>query len=182
MVENVVERRSELTNPPVANIDQVTFLLAHLPTHSQQALNQHMLCRRISIAPNTYTPTPPHCFATLPPLTYPPASPRNPQKLFQRHFTAPHTQSITLICKHRLVVAVQMLLVFSLDRPPWDGQMATRFLVSAEASDLSVTVLLNKADLVTEETRAYVKKEVQPTLPHSLSPTRGGPYGSKLSS
>jgi putative ribosome biogenesis GTPase RsgA len=57
---------------------------------------------------------------------------------------------------------VQMLLVFSLDRPPWDGQMATRFLVSAEASDLSVTVLLNKADLVSEETQAYVKNEVPP--------------------
>lgn len=53
-----------------------------------------------------------------------------------------------------------MLLVFSLDKPPWDGQMATRFLVSAEASDLDVTVLLNKADLVTEEMRARVKAEV----------------------
>jgi len=58
-----------------------------------------------------------------------------------------------------------MLLVFSLDRPPWDGQMATRFLVSAEASDLSVTVLLNKADLVAEETRARVKQEVRPYPP-----------------
>lgn len=53
-----------------------------------------------------------------------------------------------------------MLLVFSLDKPPWDGQMATRFLVSAEASDLDVTVLLNKADLVSEEMRARVKAEV----------------------
>ena len=55
---------------------------------------------------------------------------------------------------------MQMLLVFSLMQPPWDGQMATRFLVSAEASDLSVTVLLNKADLVAEETRERIKKEV----------------------
>ena len=53
-----------------------------------------------------------------------------------------------------------MLLVFSLDKPPWDGQMATRFLVSAEASNLDVTVLLNKADLVSEETRSRVKAEV----------------------
>lgn len=61
-----------------------------------------------------------------------------------------------------ITLAVQMLLVFSLDKPPWDGQMATRFLVSAEASDLEVTVLLNKADLVSEEMRARVKAEVCP--------------------
>ena len=53
-----------------------------------------------------------------------------------------------------------MLLVFSLDKPPWDGQMATRFLVSAEASDLQVTVLLNKADLVSEERRLQVQAQV----------------------
>ena len=60
---------------------------------------------------------------------------------------------------------MQMLLVFSLMQPPWDGQMATRFLVSAEASDLSVTVLLNKADLVTEETREQIKEEVRALSP-----------------
>ena len=61
---------------------------------------------------------------------------------------------------HKSLLKLQMLLVFSLDKPPWDGQMATRFLVSAEASELDVTVLLNKADLVSEETRARVKAEV----------------------
>lgn len=59
-----------------------------------------------------------------------------------------------------------MLLVFSLDKPPWDGQMATRFLVSAEASDLQVTVLLNKADLVSEERRLQVQAQV--AEPHVL--------------
>ena len=54
-----------------------------------------------------------------------------------------------------------MLLVFSLDRPCWDGQMATRFLVSAEASDLPVTVVLNKADLVPEDTRLSTLQEVR---------------------
>ena len=57
--------------------------------------------------------------------------------------------------------ALQMLLVFSLDRPHWDGQMATRFLVSAEASDLPVTVVLNKADLVPEATRLSTLQEVR---------------------
>lgn len=55
-----------------------------------------------------------------------------------------------------------MLLVFSLDKPPWDGQMATRFLVSAEASGLDVVVLLNKADLVSEERQIEVQKQVPP--------------------
>ena len=53
-----------------------------------------------------------------------------------------------------------MLLVFSLDRPRWDGQMATRFLVSAEASDLPVTVVLNKADLVPKDTQLSTLQEV----------------------
>lgn len=53
-------------------------------------------------------------------------------------------------------IRVQVLLVISLDRPPWDGQMATRFLVSAEAADLPVTVVLNKADLVSEERRQEI--------------------------
>lgn len=69
-------------------------------------------------------------------------------------------------------LSMQMLLVFSLDKPPWDGQMATRFLVSAEASGLAVTVLLNKADLVTKERRLQVQEQVyltrclqQPPMP-----------------
>ena len=55
---------------------------------------------------------------------------------------------------------LQVLLVFSLSQPPWDGQMATRFLVSAEAAGLPVLVVLNKADLVPEETRQHVVAEV----------------------
>lgn len=57
---------------------------------------------------------------------------------------------------------VQVLLVFSLDRPVWDGKMATRFLVSAEAAGLPVTVLLNKADLVPEDEREAALAEVNP--------------------
>ena len=53
----------------------------------------------------------------------------------------------------------QVLLVFSLDRPAWDGQMATRFLVGAEAADLPVIVLLNKADLVPPAFKAAVTSE-----------------------
>lgn len=55
----------------------------------------------------------------------------------------------------------QVLLVFSLAEPPWDGQVATRFLVSAEASAIPVTVLLNKADLVSEDTQAAVQAQVR---------------------
>ncbi|KAK9811503.1 hypothetical protein WJX72_004946 [[Myrmecia] bisecta] len=45
----------------------------------------------------------------------------------------------------------QVLLVFSADLPPFDPEQATRFLVAAEAADLPVIVLLNKADLLRKE-------------------------------
>ena len=54
----------------------------------------------------------------------------------------------------------QVLLVFSLAEPPWDGQVATRFLVSAESCEIPVTVLLNKADLVSTEERAAIQEQV----------------------
>ena len=59
----------------------------------------------------------------------------------------------------------QVLLVFSLAEPPWDGQVATRFLVSAEACGLPVTVLLNKADLVTEDTQEAIHAQVLGHMP-----------------
>lgn len=57
-------------------------------------------------------------------------------------------------------LSMKVLLVFSLDKPVWDGQMATRFLVSAEAANLATTVVLNKADLVSEELRQAVVAQV----------------------
>ena len=61
----------------------------------------------------------------------------------------------------------QVLLVFSLAEPPWDGQVATRFLVSAEAAHIPVTVLLNEADLVSADAQQQVLDEV-PHLSASL--------------
>lgn len=56
----------------------------------------------------------------------------------------------------------QVLLVFSLAEPPWDGQAATRFLVSAEACHVPITVLLNKADLAPAPLRHAVQTQVSP--------------------
>ena len=55
--------------------------------------------------------------------------------------------------------ADQVLLVFSLAEPPWDGQVATRFLVSAESCEIPITVLLNKADLASPELQASVQEQ-----------------------
>ena len=51
----------------------------------------------------------------------------------------------------------QIVLVMSLNLPPFDARQATRFLVSAEAADIPVMLLLNKADLLEDEmTKALV--------------------------
>ncbi len=51
----------------------------------------------------------------------------------------------------------QIILVMSLNLPPFDARQATRFLVSAEAADIPVMLLLNKADLLQDDmTRALV--------------------------
>lgn len=60
----------------------------------------------------------------------------------------------------------QMLLVMSLNLPPFDAQQATRFLVSSEAAEIPVTLLLNKADLMTENETATVIDEVRLPLSH----------------
>jgi ribosome biogenesis GTPase / thiamine phosphate phosphatase len=44
-----------------------------------------------------------------------------------------------------------VLLVFSLAKPPFQPDQASRFLLSAESAGLPVVVALNKADLVAEE-------------------------------
>ena len=61
----------------------------------------------------------------------------------------------------------QVMIVFSLVDPPWDGQMATRFLVCAERAGVPVCLVLNKADLAKPEQTAAIVKEVQ--LPSVLS-------------
>ena len=55
----------------------------------------------------------------------------------------------------------QVMIVFSLVDPPWDGQMATRFLVCAERAQVPVCLVLNKADLAQPEQTAAIVKEVQ---------------------
>ena len=61
----------------------------------------------------------------------------------------------------------QVMIVFSLVDPPWDGQMATRFLVCAERAQVPVCLVLNKADLAQPEQTAAIVKEVQ-VLPLQL--------------
>ena len=61
----------------------------------------------------------------------------------------------------------QVMIVFSLVDPPWDGQMATRFLVCAERAVVPTCIILNKADLTTPEQTAAIVKEVS-SLQHSV--------------
>lgn len=56
---------------------------------------------------------------------------------------------------------LQVLLVFSVFSPPWDPQMATRFLVASEAAGIPVLVLLNKADLVSGDQLASIVRQVR---------------------
>ncbi|KAK9908042.1 hypothetical protein WJX75_002003 [Coccomyxa subellipsoidea] len=55
----------------------------------------------------------------------------------------------------------QVLLVFALERPPLDLRTATRFLVSTEAAELPVTVVLNKADLVPAQECSEALAEIE---------------------
>lgn len=57
-----------------------------------------------------------------------------------------------------------MLLVFAVSMPPWDPQMATRFLVASEAAAIPVLVLLNKADLVSGDQLASIVHQVRAVL------------------
>lgn len=58
----------------------------------------------------------------------------------------------------------QVLLVFALERPPLDLRTATRFLVSTEAAELPVTVVLNKTDLVPPQECSQAIAEVGTAL------------------
>lgn len=50
----------------------------------------------------------------------------------------------------------QALMVFSLAQPPFEPPNATRFLVSAEAAGIPVTLVLNKADLLPPDELDFV--------------------------
>lgn len=52
------------------------------------------------------------------------------------------------------------LVVFAADRPAFAAGPATRFLISAQAAGLPVTLVLNKADLVAPEELAALVEEV----------------------
>ena len=54
----------------------------------------------------------------------------------------------------------QIVLVMSLNLPPFDARQATRFLVSAEAASIPVMLLLNKADLLEDDMTQALVAEV----------------------
>lgn len=54
----------------------------------------------------------------------------------------------------------QIILVMSLNLPPFDARQATRFLVSAEAASIPVMLLLNKADLLEDSLTQALVAEV----------------------
>ena len=65
----------------------------------------------------------------------------------------------------------QIVLVMSLNLPPFDARQATRFLVSAEAADIPVMLLLNKADLLEDDMTKALVAEVLHAVPKSILPT-----------
>ena len=62
----------------------------------------------------------------------------------------------------------QIILVMSLNLPPFDARQATRFLVSAEAADIPVMLLLNKADLQQDDTTQALVAEVTDVVVRKL--------------
>ena len=63
----------------------------------------------------------------------------------------------------------QIILVMSLNLPQFDARQATRFLVSAEAADIPVMLLLNKADLLQDDmTQALVAEVTDAVVSCSL--------------
>lgn len=65
----------------------------------------------------------------------------------------------------------QIILVMSLNLPPFDARQATRFLVSAEAANIPVMLLLNKADLLEDDATASLVAEVLLVLSVASSST-----------
>lgn len=71
----------------------------------------------------------------------------------------------------------QALMVFSLAQPPFEPPNATRFLVSAEAAGIPVTLVLNKADLLPPEELDFVVSKVSD---HVTEPTSTGNERARL--
>lgn len=63
----------------------------------------------------------------------------------------------------------QIVLVMSLNLPPFDARQATRFLVSAEAADIPVMLLLNKADLLEDDMTKALVAEVSNAFLDAIS-------------
>lgn len=53
------------------------------------------------------------------------------------------------------------LLVFTFDRPPFEPANATRYLIAAEATDVPLTVVVNKADIVDHATAEEVLTRIR---------------------
>ncbi len=53
------------------------------------------------------------------------------------------------------------LLVFTFDRPPFEPANATRYMVAAEATDVPLTVVVNKSDIVDQATVDAVLGRIQ---------------------
>lgn len=56
------------------------------------------------------------------------------------------------LCDPAVANVDHTLLVFTFDMPPFEPANATRYLVAAEATDVPLTVVVNKADIVDEDT------------------------------
>lgn len=67
----------------------------------------------------------------------------------------------SLLAEPAVANVTHVLLVFAADMPPFQPSPATRFLLSAEAAGLPVTLVLNKTDLVGEESVAWLIDQVK---------------------
>ena len=65
------------------------------------------------------------------------------------------------LCDPAVANVDHTLLVFTFDMPPFEPANATRYLVAAEATDVPLTVVVNKADIVDQETVARVLANIQ---------------------
>jgi len=79
------------------------------------------------------------------------ASPGVVQEVFNRH---------SEMSDPAMANVDQIILVMSLNLPPFDARQATRFLVSAEAANIPVMLLLNKADLLQDDLTQALVAEV----------------------
>ena len=128
MVEEVLPRGSQLAEPAVANVDHVLLVREWIDAVAPDALAHLHSVQR----------APRHTFMlwcsllNLASVCDPPASRCPPALPFPAPPPAPEQ-------------------VFSAALPPFQPAPATRYMLSAEAAGLPVTVAINKADLVAPE-------------------------------